>query len=600
MSSNHSENSFNVENPLEQRYLDVEATIAGTQNSFETIASSPSSHHSLREEAESTTIVTLVNKFLAKAVEKKATHIQIEPEDNFLSIRYGKGDTLKPLIDPLPKKFTSAIVCRLKSMADLEINESRTPQKGRIRKRGGGRTIHFFVQTQPSLYGEKITIRVVDSAITPPSLETLITDGQMRQSLEEMMKSSSGLLLVSSSQQKAPLPLLYSLLCAEGLNVKAMTTVEESISYLLPEVNQIEVDIEGDQQYADVLSSLAQQEKSSIMVDRLCDPSVARIVTEMADNDHFIVTSLCAQDSVEAIALLSEMITPNLLAKTLIGVIHEHHFPRLCPACRTVHQPSIQELVKFGIPHQKSRELTFYKPRVVNEIEIEQMREKGRLCRQCDGEGYDGEVKVYELLQVTPSLKTAIAQKAGLAELKQAAFGGDKTPLLTNALELVQQGEIGFSELAKLYPDPPKKPIATQSTSEVSIDINEPLEVSERLEKVETLLISLTQEFHELKQALQPTSNVAPPQKQIKETLLNELFSSKQIKEPMPSDIDMFKETITADSSLYENLYEELQDPGEWEALKRELDPNKETMIADLDSDQEGNGNPFRSIPDPW
>ncbi|MGK7939470.1 MAG: GspE/PulE family protein [Crocosphaera sp.] len=594
MSSNPSENSFNVETRLQKKHLDAEATIAGDHSPFETVTAKASSHHLVINEADSTTIVTLVNKVLAKAVEKKATEIQIEPEENFLSIRYGHGETLKPLIDPLPKKFTSAIVSRLKSMAELEINECQTPQKGRIRKRGGGRTIHFFVQTQPSFYGEKVSIRVLDSAIKPPSLEKLIRDDQIRQSLKEMIKGSSGLLLVSRSQKKAPLPLLYSLLCADGLNSNAMATVEESISYLLPQMNQIEVDLDGDQQYADVLSSLAQQEKSPIMVDHLCDPSVARMVAEMADNNHFMVTSLIANDGVEAIALLRDMITPNLLAKTLIGVIHEHHFPRVCPACRTVHQPSIQELVKFGIPHEKSRELTFYQPRVLNDTEVEQMREKGRLCRQCNGEGYHGEVTAYEFLPMTPSLKTAIAENVDLAELKQAAFGGEKTPLFTSALELVQQGEISFNELAKLYPDTPKQSISPQPSSEISIDINQ------RLEKVETLLITLTQEFHELKQALQPTPNVATPQQPIKEPLLKEILSSQHIKEAIPSDIDMFKETIAAHSNLYEDLYEELQDPGEWEALKRELDPNKETMIADLDRDQDSNNNPFRSIPDPW
>ncbi|MDJ0508526.1 MAG: ATPase, T2SS/T4P/T4SS family [Crocosphaera sp.] len=599
MSTNHPQNSFNIENPLEHRHPEVEATITSNRASFETIASTPPSHRSLVDETESTTISTLVNKVLAKAVEKKATEIQIEPEENFLSIRYGHGETFKPLIDPLPKKFTPAILSRLKSMAELEVNECQTPQKGRIRKRGGGRTIDFFVQTQPSFYGEKVIIRVLDSAIKPPSLDKLIGDSQMRHSLEEMLKGSSGLLLVSRSQKKAPTPLLYSLLCAEDSNLKAMATVQESISYLLPEMKQIEVDLDGDEQYADVLSSLAQQDKSTIMVDDLCDPSIARMVAEMADNNHFIITSVSADDSLGAIALLKEMITPNLLAKTLIGVIHEHHLPRLCPTCRTIYEPSMKELVRLGIPPEKSRELTFYQPRVLNETEIEQMRDKGRLCRQCNGEGYHGRVKVYELLQITPSLKTAIAENVGLAELKQAAFGEENSPLLTTALELVEQGEIGFNDLLKLYPDTFEKSIPPETNSEVFININED-DLSERLEKVETLLMSLTQEFNELKKALHPTQNVAPPQKHIKEPLLNQRFSSKQVKEAIPSNIDMFKETIAADASLYEELYEELQDPGEWEALKRELDPNKETIIADLDSDQNSNGNPFRSIPDPW
>ncbi|WP_232826162.1 ATPase, T2SS/T4P/T4SS family, partial [Cyanothece sp. BG0011] len=105
-------------------------------------------------------------------------------------------------------------------MAELDINQSQTRQKGRIRKRGGGRTIHFFVQTQPCFYGEKMTIRVVDSAVKPPNLENLIPNEPMRQSLEEILQGSSGLLLVTSTDKQVPSSLLYSLFCRNLSNPK--------------------------------------------------------------------------------------------------------------------------------------------------------------------------------------------------------------------------------------------------------------------------------------------------------------------------------------------------------------------------------------------
>ncbi|MGB5772185.1 MAG: ATPase, T2SS/T4P/T4SS family [Crocosphaera sp.] len=571
MSNNHPQQPLNGEATIVgQNPADFDATIIGDDYPPSSVKkTSPP----ITNEGQSTPVVTLINKFLAKAVEIKATQIEIEPEENFVSIRYRHEDTLKPLIDPLPKKFTAAIVYHIKRMAELDINQSQTPQKGRIRKRGGGRTIHFLVQTQPSFYGEKVIIRVVDSAVKPPSLADLIPHTLMRQSLEEMISGSSGLFLVTSSQKNAPSALLYSLLCGETFDPEETATVEESINYLVPKMSQIEVDADGEEDYPDVLQSFLGQDKRRIMVDRLSNPSVARMVAEMVDDHRFILTSLSAENGVSAIALLSEMITPSLLADTLIGVIHQYNLPRLCPACRKVHEPSMKELAKLGISQSKKAEITFYQPRSLNETEREQMRQKGRLCRQCNGEGYDGEVKLYELLQISPSLKTAIAQGADLRELQQIAVQEQKTSLMTTGLELVEQGQISLAELAKLCPDQVDELISQEKTTAL------PTEVSQRLEKVEALLITLTQEFKQLKQALQPTQTLPTP--------------TENLSTP---EINLCKETITAEF----NLYEELQDPGDWEALKRELDPNKETMVADFSSDEETNGNSLKSIPDPW
>ncbi|ACB52260.1 hypothetical protein cce_2912 [Crocosphaera subtropica ATCC 51142] len=594
--SNHSPESLNCEATLiGQKLPDCEATIVADESPPQELGVPTNVNFN---DTQSQTVVTLVNKFLAKAVEKQATHLEIEPEANFLSIRYGDKNSLKPLLDPLPKKLTSAILSRLKLMAELDINQSQTPQKGRIRKRGGGRTIHFFVQTQPSFYGEKMTIRVVDSAVKPPHLDNLISDALMRQSLEEMMKRSSGLFLVTSPQKQVPTPLLYSLFSKHPSNPKEMATVEQSISYLLSGMSQIEIDVDKEKDYPEVLQSLLEQDKPRIMVDRLSNPSVARMVAESAKNDRFVLTSLSAEDGISAIALLREMVTPRLLADTLIGVVHQHSLPRLCPACRTVHELSAAELAQWGISQDNKGEHTFYQARSLNDIEIEQMREKGRLCRQCNGEGYDGQVHLYEFHPITPGLKTAIAQGTNLDELKHIRFQGQQSSLMTRGLALVEQGQISLIQLKQLCPDNPDHSLQSEAITPL------PTNLIQRLETMETLLMTLTQEFNQLKQSLkppvsstEPTTTVSFVETSIGTSWVDENSQATQMNEGLTPDIDLSKETITADS----NLYEELQDPGDWEALKRELDPNKETMITtDFPSEEETAANPFKSIPDPW
>ncbi len=590
--SNHSQESLNCEATLiGQKFPDSQATMVGDESPYQQLGASTN-------EMQPQTVVTLVNKFLAKAVEKQATHLEIEPEANFLSIRYRHKDILKPLIDPLPKKLTSAILSRLKLMAELDINQSQTLQKGRIRKRGGGRTIHFFVQTQPSFYGEKMTIRVVDSAVKPPNLEHLIPDALMRQSLEEMLQRSSGLLLVSSTEKQVPTPLLYSLFSSNISNPKEMASVEQSISYLLSGMNQIEIDVDREKDYPEVLQSLLEQEKPRIMVDHLSNPSVARMVAEMANNDRFVLTSLSAEDGISAIALLRAMVTPGLLADNLIGVVHQYSLPRLCPACRTVHEVSVAELAQWGISQENEGENLFYQARSLNETEIEQIREKGRLCRQCNGEGYDGQVHLYEFHPITSDLKTAIAQGANSDELKRVSLQGQPSSLIATALELVKEGQISLTDLKQLSPDTPN--LSTPSETITPL----PTEVTQRLEKMETLLMTLTEEFNQLKQSFEPPVSSTEPSQTVSslETSLHissvdEELKATQINEHLAPHIDLSKETITADS----NLYEELEDPGDWEALKQELDPSKETMVTtDLPSHEETAANPFNSVPDPW
>ncbi|MEL4894590.1 GspE/PulE family protein [Crocosphaera sp. Alani8] len=584
--SNRPQDFLNCEATLVGEQIpDCEATIVGDESSPPKFT--PPKTDPVPNQIPSNAVVTLVNKFLAKTVEKKATYIQIEPEANFLSIRYGQAETLKPLVDPLPKKFTSPILSQLKLMAELDINQCQTPQKGRIRKRGGGRTIHFFVQTEPSFYGEKMTIRVVDSAVKPPDLGEIISDGTIRQSLEEIMESSSGLVLVTGTDKKATTPLLYSLFSQNMVNPETMATVEESINYLLSGVSQREIDVEKEEDYPQLLQSLLQQDKSLMMVDNLPDPSVARMVAEMANDDRLILTSLNAEDGMSAIALLREMVTPSLLADTLVGVVHQHNLPRLCPACRTVDESAATELARRGISETDNLENTFYQARSLKATEREQMREKGRLCRECDGQGYNGSVQLYEFYPITPGLKIAIAQGADVKELQEIALAEQSPSLKAEAFSLLKDGEISLEEFSRVCPYHEAPATSPQNPTLSATD------VTQRLEKMEILLMTLTEELSQLKQVLKDTSEVSRTSPQTSE----QKMKVAEINERIATDIDLCKETIATDS----NIYEELQDPGDWEALKQELDSNKETIVTrDLSYQEKVASGSLKSIPDPW
>ena len=581
--------------PLRNSYPEdraLDATLVDATEIFEEV---PKEAVTIVQEDPSSPIVTLVNKILITAIERQGTQIEIDPQENSLLVLYrqGQAENLQPLFDPLPKKVAAPIISQLKIMAGLDISQQQTPQKGRIVKQDDQRTIYFFINTLPTFHGEKVSIRIVDSTVKPPTLETLITDESLVQSLPTMTDYPSGLLLVSSADKLGLSSLLYSLVSRKNPQQLNIATVEESMSHILPGVTQIEVDRDGDKDYASVLQSLSKQDLDILMVDHLREPTIARMVVEMSQSC-LILTSLIANDGASALAHLSQMVDKSLLADTFIGIIHQYMVPRLCPTCLSVHDPDPAELAKFGIPSAKKAEITFYQPRILSDEALEQARERGRLCRQCNGKGYQGHTRVYEMLQGTPSLKTAIAQGAQRKTFQQAALEEDSVSPLGAALELVAQGQVSLADVEALFPDHLLNFSTSESVKDLAVDL------TERLAKFEKLLVALTEEFQELKQALQskPSSSPGLNSANALDETITETPATGEL--PEEEEIDLSKETIAADSPFYE----ELTDPGDWEDLKRELQPEQETIAADFpnpeDSGKAEEFNPFNSIPDPW
>ncbi len=546
------------------------------------------------EDSTAAPIVVLVNKILNKAIEKQAIQLEIEPHEQQCIIRYRQKseETLKPLFDPLPKKVAAPILSRLKIMAQLDISQQQKPQKGRICQRGGDRSLYFLVNILPSMSGEKASIRILDSSIKPPNLQTLIPQESIRKLIEDLMSYQSGLIVIGNSGQFETFNLLYSLLSYKKKEQLSIATVEQLMGHLLEGITQLEIDPKGDKGYGSVLRSLSTQDLDIVMVDQVRDTTTARMVVEMSRN-HLMLTSFQANDGATALADLSQMVDNSLLADTLVAVIHPHSLPRLCPTCQFVYDPNAAELAKFGLAPATKEQLTFYQPRILNDEAIKQAQERGRLCRQCHGKGYSGQLEVYEIIQGTPSVKIAITQKADRQVFKQAAKQDGLLSPLTTALEFVEQGQASLKDIAQIFAEDLAQISQTNNHDQLSMNL------TERVENFQKLLISLTQEFQGLKQAIEstvPSLNDSDPTI----TPADEVLTQVQNWEHLKHEIDPSKETISADS----HLYEELTDPGDWDLLRQELHADKETIAADFSDSQQldtdGEFNPFQRMPDPW
>jgi type IV pilus assembly protein PilB len=408
------------------------------------------SEDSLQEnpQGETAPIISLVNKILVKALENKASAIHITPQENLLTVQFRQDGVLQAAFDPLPLHIAPALISRLKVMADLDITQRHNSQKGRITQQFGGRSVAFHLNTSPSQKGEKAVIKIIDNYKIVPPLSQLFHSADLESMVQKLLKRSSGLLIVTGTDLSGKSSTLASLVAQKSQQGLSIVTLEDPIERVLADVTQVEINTTKERTYRKVLQSLSRQDVDMIVVDRLEEEEIAHQLVDAAASGRYVLTSLTAATIPNAIAKLQQLgITPSRLSDTLIGIINQRLVRCLCPTCRLSYEPDSHQLAKFGLNPAKCSNITFYKANVLNPTAAEQAKAKGRLCRTCNGKGYRGQTGIYELFNVTPSLKALIAQNADADRLIAVATQEGMQPLLSNALTLVQQGETTLEEI---------------------------------------------------------------------------------------------------------------------------------------------------------
>lgn len=547
---------------------------------------------SLIQQANQGPIISLVNNILVQAIESKAAEIHLEPQENQLNVRFRQDGLLRSGWEPISREATPAIISRFKILANLDVSEKSQPQQGKMTKTFSGRKIDFRLHTLPSQHGEKILLRVFDSRSALWPLDELITSEETCKLVRTMVDRPSGLILLTAPSGGGCSTSFYSLLAHRNQGGVNIATVETSIERTLNGITQVEIADNQGRDYASILPSFQNQDVDIIGIDRLSDSNTVAHALEAALTGHLVISSLPLNDAFSAIARLNKLADPALVADTLIGVINQRLVRRVCPVCRLKHQPKREELAKFGLSPAQAAQYSFYKANSLTAEEIAQAREKGRLCRHCNGIGYQGQIGVFEVTTITPHLKTFIADNKPAEMLKKAAIQTGFKSLLAYGLELVGQGHTTLEEIDRVMADQLTLPsLSAANNPEISPD------VFGRIEAIERLLQALNRELQSLKQEISSNSPNTFPES-ANPTILYEEFPDFTNPAIRPRDWSSDKETIVSDASIYE----ELTDPGDWEQLKQELDPNKDTIISsDLDDPFSLEVNTsFRSVPDPW
>jgi len=400
--------------------------------------------------AEDAPVIKAVNVILVKALSEGVSDIHVEPQEEFIRIRMRKDGVLQEYFR-FPKKVIPAITSRFKILANLDIAERRQAQDGRIRKVFKGRTIDFRVNSLPSRYGEKIVLRILDSSSTQLGLDKLISHIPTLELVRETASRPFGLILVTGPTGSGKSTSLYSILAERndpGINI---STAEDPIEYALPGITQCQVIREKDLTFASILRAFLRQDPDVLLVGETRDKETAKTAIEAALTGHLVLTTLHTNDAAGAIARLDEMgVESFMVSAALLGVVAQRLMRRVCSECKVEYKPEPDEFRRYGMVPSQEEEFTYYRANTIPADQREDLRERGELCRKCNGLGYKGRVGVYEFMKITERLQTLITQRAPTEQIKEAAVEEGMIPLLQYSLNLVREGHTTFEEVERV------------------------------------------------------------------------------------------------------------------------------------------------------
>ncbi len=387
----------------------------------------------LKDLASEAPIIKLVNLFITRAVEARASDIHIEPFEDELKVRY-RIDGVLHEIEAVPKKLQAAIISRVKIMAKLNIAERRLPQDGRIRLKVGESEIDLRVSTIPVLYGESVVMRILRKEGIVINLDLLGFPPKTLGSFDQLIKKPNGIILVTGPTGSGKTTTLYGALDKINSPDKKIITVEDPVEYQLKGVNQIQVKPQIGLNFASTLRHIVRQDPDIIMIGEIRDLETAEIAIQSALTGHLVFSTLHTNDAPSAITRLLEMGVENfLLSSTIRGILAQRLVRVICPSCREADTSVAdkEELSAFGL----ATDITLY---------------RGKGCEQCGYTGYFGRYGIFELLVVEDDIRTLILKSADANQLRETARRHGMKTLFEDGSDKVRTGTTTLSEVLRV------------------------------------------------------------------------------------------------------------------------------------------------------
>ena len=376
--------------------------------------------------------IRFVNSVIERAITERASDIHLEPQEGEMVVRMRIDGVLRRVFT-VPANLQATVIARLKIMGGMNIAERKIPQDGRAMVTAKDKEIDLRISSIPTIYGEKIVLRLLDKSSGHINRKTIGLEGEDEKKYDRLLKNSSGVILIvgpTGSGKSTTMCAMIQELCNEQTNIM---TLEDPVEYNIPGANQCQINEKTGMTFAVGLRSILRQDPDVISVGEIRDGETASIAVRAAITGHLVISTLHTNDAVSTISRLVDIgVEPYMISSALRGVVSQRLVRKICPHCRKAYTPTEEEKRMVGIP--ENEDVTFY---------------KGEGCQECGHTGYRGRRGVFEILTLDAALRREVANNASSEELTKTALENGFVTMKDNCRRLVLEGVTTVAEAAK-------------------------------------------------------------------------------------------------------------------------------------------------------
>ena len=376
--------------------------------------------------------IRFVNSVIERAITERASDIHLEPQEGEMVVRMRIDGVLRRIFT-VPANLQATVIARLKIMGGMNIAERKIPQDGRAMVTAKDKEIDLRISSIPTIYGEKIVLRLLDKSSGHINRKTIGLEGEDEKKYDRLLKNSSGVILIvgpTGSGKSTTMCAMIQELCNEQTNIM---TLEDPVEYNIPGTNQCQINEKTGMTFAAGLRSILRQDPDVISVGEIRDGETASIAVRAAITGHLVISTLHTNDAVSTISRLVDIgVEPYMISSALRGVVSQRLVRKICPQCRKAYTPTEEEKRMVGIA--ENEDVTFY---------------KGEGCQECGRTGYRGRRGVFEILTLDAALRREVANNASSEELTKTALENGFVTMKDNCRRLVLEGVTTVSEAAK-------------------------------------------------------------------------------------------------------------------------------------------------------
>jgi type IV pilus assembly protein PilB len=406
-------------------YSGIRESVDDLINNIQEITSASAQEDTIRVEDISDDVVTFVNRLLVEAFVQKASDIHFEPYEKIFRVRLRIDGNLIEIASP-PKSMMPPVLSRLKIMSQMDISEKRKPQDGRIKLLIGGNPVDYRVSSLPTLFGEKIVLRLLDSSTLQLDMTKLGFEPKQLEIFKQGIHRPYGMCLVTGPTGSGKTTTLYSALAELNTLDTNISTAEDPVEFNIDGINQVNVRKEVGLTFAVALKAFLRQDPDILMVGEIRDLEVGEIAVEAALTGHLVLATLHTNDAPATVTRLINMgIEPFLVVASLNVIVAQRLCRKICLNCREEKKVSVDELIACGFAPSSAEKIKVY---------------QGRGCEACNNTGYKGRVAIYEVMPVSPKVRELILRNSSTDDIKKQAIRDGMKTLRMCALTKVAQG----------------------------------------------------------------------------------------------------------------------------------------------------------------